>query len=165
MSGFTQPDPVRQLLGVLSDPATFKKQLADFAAAKDAAEKASSKLGDVQKALEADKAKHADSVERHNARVADFEGTKVRVLAIEQKFADREAAVAKREADLANEAKVHAQAVEDWERDYSAKKKELDLREKAAKELEEHLANLQLKLAAKEKELTTKLDRLREIAA
>lgn len=164
MSGFTTSDPIRQLLGILGDPASYKKQLSDYAAAREEADKATAKLNDTRQALEFEKAKHQASVEAHTARIADFESTKKRVLAAEQTLAGRESAVAKREADLTNQERVHAQAVSDWEKDYAAQKKELDKREKAVAAHESQLAELQLSLAAKEKSLATKLDRLRELA-
>ncbi len=164
MSGVSTSDPVKQLLTILADPAAFKKQLADFSAAKEAADASGVKLSQIRDNLDREVSKHQATVDAHNAWVADFQATKNRVLETDAKLADREAAVAKAEADLANDSKVHAQAVETFENDAAARSKALDSREKKVAKLESDLVELQIKLATREKSLTDKLARLQELA-
>ncbi len=163
MSGVSTSDPIKQLLGILADPAAYKKQLADYAAAKDAAEAAEVKLSQTRDSLDREVAKHQATVDAHNAWVADFQATKTRVLETDATLADRESAVAKRETDLSEALKVHVQAANDLKVMYETKKAELDKREAAVGGREDKVADREMIIAAKEKSIANKLARLQEI--
>jgi uncharacterized protein (DUF3084 family) len=162
--GGSSGDSLLSLLALVKDPATYEKRIQELRDREKAAVEADAKLSASKSNIQSDRQSLKEDQAAHDATVAGFLAEKTRIIETAKSFADRKASldarehtVKVREGELDTLKKQHNLEVD--HRNAALKKREDDVSVKEAK-----LAAWGIDLAAKEKSLADKLDKLRELA-
>lgn len=166
MSGFggSSDGGLMALLNLVSDPAAHKAKLAELATAQQKVDDAATALDAKQNKIDGDKAKLAADVAEHKKNVSEFAADKRGITDKAAQFDKREIEVSAKEIAVEALEKVLTKAKTDFDAAADKTEADFDRRSATLADKERAVTAREAEVAGKDKLLTEKLAKLKNIA-